>query len=39
MTWQTCLDDHQQRFIEELPEFVRIPSVSAAEEQAADTQG
>lgn len=38
MTWQTFLDDHQQRFIDELLDFVRIPSVSAAQEYAADVQ-
>ncbi len=30
MTWQTYLETHQARFVQEFLEFVRIPSVSAS---------
>ncbi len=36
MTWQTYLDEHQHRFVDELLAFVRIPSVSAAQNYAED---
>lgn len=36
MTWQTYLDDNQERFVEELIRFVKIPSVSARTEHASD---
>ena len=36
MTWQTYLEDHQSRFVEELVDFVRIPSVSAKDEHFDD---
>ena len=36
MSWQTYLDDNQSRFIEELRELVRIPSVSAKPEHMPD---
>ena len=36
MTWSTYLDAHQARFVEELLDFVRIPSVSASEAHVAD---
>ncbi len=29
MNWSEYLDAHQQRFVDELVDFVRIPSVSA----------
>lgn len=38
MTWQSYLADHQPRFIQELLDFVRIPSVSASAEYAADVR-
>ncbi|MEM7351243.1 MAG: dipeptidase [Acidobacteriota bacterium] len=34
--WQSHLQDQQERFIEELIEFLRIPSVSSLSEHAAD---
>lgn len=37
-TWQTYLSTNQNRFVEELLDFVRIPSVSALPEHAADVQ-
>lgn len=37
-TWQAYLSTNQNRFIEELLDFVRIPSVSALPEHAADVQ-
>lgn len=36
MTWADYLDAHQQRFVDELLDFVRIPSVSAADAHKAD---
>ena len=36
MTWQAYLDREQPRFVDELIEFVRIPSVSAKPENSAD---
>lgn len=38
MTWDSYLDREQPRFIEELLEFVRIPSVSAKPENIPDVQ-
>lgn len=38
MNWQKYLDDHQQKFVDELLDFVRIPSVSAAENYAEDVK-
>ncbi|MBW6506299.1 MAG: dipeptidase [Rhodobacteraceae bacterium] len=38
MTWQTYLDREQDRFVQELIEFVRIPSVSAKPENIADVR-
>lgn len=38
MTWETYLDQNQQRFVEELLDFVRIPSVSAKPENIPDVQ-
>src|ERR1051326_8273658 len=37
-SWETYLDEHQPRFVEELLDFLRIPSVSALPEHAADVQ-
>ena len=34
--YQTYLDSHKQRFLEELLEFLRIPSISALPERAED---
>ena len=36
MTWQTYLQDHQSRFVDELLDFVRIPSISAKDEHFDD---
>lgn len=36
MTWQNYLDDQQSKFVEDLLDFVRIPSVSAAKENFDD---
>ncbi len=36
MTWKTYLDTHQPRFVSELLDFVRIPSVSASESYRQD---
>ena len=36
MTWQTYLDAEQARFVQELLDFVRIPSVSASPENIPD---
>ena len=36
MTWQIYLEDHQSRFVDELLDFVRIPSVSAKDEHFDD---
>lgn len=37
-SWQKYLDDHQDRFVAELLDFLRIPSVSSLAEHAADVQ-
>lgn len=36
MDWSSYLDQEQSRFIDELTEFVRIPSVSAKPENTSD---
>ena len=36
--WQSYLQDHQPRFLEELLDFLRIPSISALPEHAGDVQ-
>ena len=38
MTWQTYLDTHQDRFVAELLDFVRIPSVSASADYVDDVR-
>ncbi len=38
MNWEAYLDAHQPRFIEELCDFIRIPSVSAKPENAGDVR-
>lgn len=38
MSWQQYLNTHQDRFIADLLEFVRIPSVSASQDYAADVR-
>lgn len=38
MSWEAYLDQNQQRFVEELLDFVRIPSVSAKPENIPDVQ-
>ena len=38
MGWADYLDAHQDRFIEELCDFIRIPSVSAKPENAGDVR-
>ncbi len=38
MTWQTYLNEQQDRFLAELLDFLRIPSVSALPEHAGDVQ-
>ena len=38
MTWETYLDREQGRFVDELLEFIRIPSVSAIPENIPDVQ-
>lgn len=38
MGWAEYLDAHQARFIEELSDFIRIPSVSAKPENAGDVR-
>ena len=38
MTWQDYLDREQDRFVEELADFVRIPSVSAKPEHEDDVR-
>ncbi len=38
MDWENYLDTHQQRFVNELCDFVRIPSVSAKPENAGDVR-
>src|SRR4051812_15295970 len=37
-SWQKYLNDNQPRFVEEMLEFLRIPSVSSLPEHAADVQ-
>ncbi|MBC7237658.1 MAG: M20/M25/M40 family metallo-hydrolase, partial [Chloroflexi bacterium] len=34
--WQTYLDDHWERFLDELIDFLRIPSISALQAHAVD---
>lgn len=36
--WQTFLDAHQQRFLDELIEFLKIPSVSSLSQHAPDVR-
>lgn len=36
--WETYLDTHQSRFLDELVEFLRIPSISAIAAHAPDVQ-
>ena len=36
--WEAYLDEHQPRFLTELLEFLRIPSISAIPAHAADVQ-
>lgn len=38
MTWQAYLDTHQDRFVSELLDFVRIPSVSASADYVDDVR-
>ena len=38
MGWAEYLDKHQDRFVEELCDFIRIPSVSAKPENAGDVR-
>ena len=38
MNWEDYLDAHQARFIDELCDFIRIPSVSAKPEHAEDVR-
>ena len=38
MMWQDYLDREQDRFVEELADFVRIPSVSAKPEHEGDVR-
>lgn len=38
MSWSEYLDAHQARFVEELADFVRIPSVSASDAHIADVK-
>ena len=35
-TWQTYLDEHEGQFLDEMLDFLRIPSISALPEHAAD---
>src|SRR3954467_10906955 len=35
-TWQAYLDEHEGQFLEELLDFLRIPSISALPDHAAD---
>jgi acetylornithine deacetylase/succinyl-diaminopimelate desuccinylase-like protein len=37
-SWQQYLNDNQQRFVDEMLEFFRIPSVSSLPQHAADVQ-
>lgn len=36
--WESYLEENQERFLEELLDFLRIPSISALAEHAADVQ-
>jgi len=36
MNWEDCLDANQSQFVDDLLEFVRIPSVSAPENHVED---
>ena len=36
--WEIYLEEHQARFLDELLDFIRIPSISALPEHAADVQ-
>ena len=36
MSWQAYLDEHEGQFLEELLDFLRIPSVSALPNHTAD---
>ncbi|MGB1253035.1 MAG: peptidase M20, partial [Candidatus Promineifilaceae bacterium] len=36
MSWSTYLAENQDRYLEELKDFLRIPSVSSLPEHAAD---
>jgi len=38
VAWETYLDEHRQQFIEELLEFLRIPSISSLPEHKPDVQ-
>lgn len=38
MSWSDYLDKHQSRFVDELCDFIRIPSVSAKPENKADVR-
>lgn len=38
MNWQRYLDENQNRFLDELTEFLRIPSISSLPEHAGDVQ-
>ena len=37
-SWQNYLQTNQERFIEELKDFIRIPSISALSEHKADVE-
>ncbi|MDA9952850.1 MAG: hypothetical protein ACKVIU_11835 [Rhodobacterales bacterium] len=36
MNWEDCLDANQSQFVDDLLEFVRIPSVSASKNHVED---
>ena len=36
--WETYLNENQDRFVTELIDFVRIPSISSLPEHASDVQ-
>ena len=38
MSWQNYLADHKARFLEELLDFLRIPSISSLPENAGDVR-
>ena len=38
MTWQSYLDDHSAQYVDELLEFVAIPSVSAKDDHAHEVR-